>query len=121
MTEERLTAWLVTVEGTPGPPLSSDVLELFARSLDAQPESHGASAGASLESRRLSATMTFDATSEQAAVRSAFNAYLSARLASRLPPAIDERFEIEVASAEADEVDGTAKRYVARVDLEPEP
>ncbi len=121
MSDERLTGWIVTVEGTPGAPLSADLLELFAEALDRQPEAHGAAASGNTETGGLSATMTFDAASEQAAARSAFNAYLTARLASRLPPATDERFHIDVASAERDAIDETPKRYVARVDVAPEP
>ncbi len=51
--------------------LSTDVLEVFADALDGEPEGHGASASANTGIGRLSATMTPDAASEQAAARSA--------------------------------------------------
>lgn len=121
MTDERPYGWTVTVEGLPGLPLSSEILEIFAAALDGQPEGYGASASANTETGVLSATMTFDAASEQAAARAAFNAYLTARLACRLPPAIDERFDIAIAAADAEQADETTRRYVARVDLAPEP
>jgi hypothetical protein len=120
MTDERPSGWTVTVEGLPGLPLSAEILEIFAAALDGQPEGHGASGSANTQIGILSATMTFDAASVEAAAAAAFTTYLTARLACRLPPGIDERFDIAIVAADAAQA-GETKRYVARVDLAAEP